>query len=740
MHQTLASLFGFSGFRPHQEAVIRAILDGRDTFTLMPTGGGKSLCYQLPARMLDGVCLVVSPLISLMKDQVDAARAVGLKAASLNSATPAQERAQTWAALRDGSLELLYVSPERLRVPGFMESLREARLAFFAIDEAHCISEWGHDFRPDYLALSDLRSSFPDVPIAAFTATATDRVAHDIVERLGLREPFRTRASFNRENLEYHVTPKEDVERQILHFVRGHADQSGIIYRTSRKAVEHTAALLARQGVQALPYHAGMADEDRIRTQDAFARDECPVIVATVAFGMGIDKSNVRYVLHGDLPKNMEGYYQETGRAGRDGAPAVCVLFYGRQDMARLLAFAEGMDDEQARAVAKHQLYAMLDFTQKDGCRRKALLAYFGEVLAEDNCGACDVCTGAVRREDATVSAQKLLSAMVRTGCRFGAGHVISVVLGKNLARLRSLGHDALPTYGVGKDRPEVYWRRVMDALYAQGLAAVRDPSFPVPVVTEAGWEVLRGERPCSIVVVAENQAARKPRSTDDYDAPSGLFADLREERRRLAQVHGVPPYVIFSDKTLLDMCRLLPDSPETMLRVSGVGKHKQESYGEHFLVILRAWRDEHPEDAARADTLAEDAPAPRSRREKDTAGTAGKPEKTPSWQETARLLENGLSLEAVAEARNLKLSTIYAHMNAMADEGVRLENRGYLSPEKLAYIRSLFRECGGWNLTPVVERSRTGEYGLISYDEAHVARVLLRQDMPDLAADTDRT
>lgn len=370
MHEALTALFGYTTFRPHQKDVIRSILQGRDVFTIMPTGGGKSLCYQLPAYLMEGVCVVISPLISLMKDQVDAARSHGLRAGTLNSTSSAQERNHLYAALRARELDLLYLSPERLGSNGFLDYLKILPLSFFAVDEAHCISQWGHDFRPDYLALSALVESFPDIPVAAFTATATPRVAEDIVNRLGLRNPYRVCASFNRPNLFYQVTSKDDINEQLLIFLKDHPDESGIIYRTTRKGVDETTAFLQKKKLHVKAYHAGLPDAERARTQEEFRQDICPVIVATVAFGMGIDKPNVRFVIHADLPKNMEGYYQETGRAGRDGDPARCVLFFAQRDIAQLLYFAHQLEDEEQKRLAEKQVYTMMDFTQQNTCRR----------------------------------------------------------------------------------------------------------------------------------------------------------------------------------------------------------------------------------------------------------------------------------------------------------------------------------------------------------------------------------
>lgn len=744
IYERLSALFGYREFRPFQEEVIQATLAGRDSFTVMPTGGGKSLCYQLPASLLPGACVVVSPLISLMKDQVDAAWAAGLRAAAYNSAGSAGDRQYATEALRAGELDLLYLSPERLQVPDFLGWLKRQKLSFFAIDEAHCISEWGHDFRPDYLALAGLKEEFPGVPLAAFTATATRRVESDIVERLHLAAPLLTRASFNRPNLFYQISPKLDLEAQLLDFLKERQGEAGIIYRTTRKNVEATVAFLQGKGILARAYHAGLPDAERAAVQDAFRNDECPLIVATVAFGMGIDKSNVRFVVHADLPKNLESYYQETGRAGRDGEPAHCALFYGRADIAQLMRFAESLPEEESREIARHQLYRLLDFTQREGCRRRPLLGYFGEEFTEENCGACDVCAGTVEREDATVPAQKLLSAMARTGGRFGARHLIHIVMGKADKRIQSLGHDQLPTFGVGSDREEGYWHRVMDAILAQGLAALPEGSFPTPALTERGWEVLRGQRQCSMVKTAEKAAKKSKaarRLAGVLDGPRlELFELLRARRAELAREAQVPPYVVFSDRSLREMAELLPQTPSQLMQVSGVGQHKRDIYGAPFLAVIESWLDAHPEiapDPAKFPPLEEERPAA-----KPTAQPADKPASKPSgrgetWRETGRLLDDHLSIEEVAEARGIKATTVLIHMENLAKEGKAFPPEAFMHPERLAYIRSLFERCGSWQLGPAVLLSREeaneeqSAKSAVDFEEARLARLLLRGSLP---------
>ena len=565
LHGALARVFGYTAFRPHQIEIVKGILGGHDSLSIMPTGGGKSLCFQLPSHLMDGVCVVISPLISLMKDQVDAACANGLRAAALNSSlSPGGHRAVR-EALASGELDLLYISPERLSAPGFWDALASWPVSFFAVDEAHCISQWGHDFRPDYLALSGLVERFPQCPVAAFTATATPEVERDILSRLGLREPRLIRASFDRPNLFYHVLPKEEPHAQLLSFLGGHEGESGIVYRSTRRKVEETAAFLQKKGVKAEAYHAGLPDAERMRVQEAFRRDECPVVVATVAFGMGIDKPDVRFVAHLDLPKNVEGYYQETGRAGRDGDPAHCLLLYSAADMAQLLYFARQTEDEEQRSIAEKHAYAMLEYAERNLCRRKALLSYFGEDFEEPNCGGCDVCTGEIQEEDYTIEAQKALSAMVRSGCRFGRVLIMDILMGADNRRIRETGFQHLPTYGVGKDRTRRFWKYLIDALTRQGLAAIEGEEYPYLRVTETGWETLRGA-PFRALRIVETRARRNRAERDgasqDMDVDDTLFQLLRAERRRLAEAAQVPPYVVFHDRALREMAAGKPGQP----------------------------------------------------------------------------------------------------------------------------------------------------------------------------------
>lgn len=610
----LNRLFGYSSFRKGQLEIIRATMGGRDVFGVMPTGGGKSLCYQLPSHMMSGTCLVISPLIALMKDQVDSANATGLAAACINSSLQENERTTAYRRLLSGDLDLLYVSPERFALGSFLSTLQQAPVNSIAIDEAHCISEWGHNFRPDYLTLSRIPEVFPELSIAAFTATATPRVQQDIVDRLGLRSPLLVRASFNRPNLFYEVQPKHDTSRQMLAFLRGRPNQQGIVYRTTRDSVEKTAVFLQDHGIRALPYHAGLDDSTRHKHQELFNKDETDVIVATIAFGMGIDKSNVRFVVHGDLPKNMESYYQETGRAGRDGAPAHCLLLFGRSDIPRIRHFIDQVTDQQEHLRLRGALDAIVEYAQSPVCRRRAILSYFGETFAQDSCGACDNCTADREEIDVTRHAQMLLSAIMRTGQRFGMSHVIDVVRGADTQKIRSFGHERLPTWGAGKDQSKAYWRNLTDELIRRGFAQMTNEQYPRLRLHQPAESVLKGDT--GVTIVRRKTTTReKPAASDMSQA---LFDYLRQLRKHLAAQRGVPPYIVFTDRTLWDLVRRKPSTRSDLISINGIGEAKRDSYGE---VVLKAIKEFRGNDSS--------APVPRSagpRRSRIHPANAGKP------------------------------------------------------------------------------------------------------------------
>ena len=695
MHDALHRIFGFREFRPNQEAIVSSIMAGRDAFAVMPTGGGKSLCYQLPAHMLEGLCVVISPLISLMKDQVDAAKANGLDAEFLNSSLAARDRSRVYQALDNHQLDLLYVSPERFAMPDFIATLKQAKVSFFAIDEAHCISEWGHDFRPDYLSLSNIVKHFPKATVAAFTATATHKVSDDIVNKLGLRDPHLTRASFDRPNLYYQVMPKESLDLQLLQFLHEHKGESGIIYRTTRKSVESTAEFLQEQGIQALAYHAGLSPVQRKKNQDQFNRDEVQVVVATIAFGMGIDKSNVRFVLHGDLPKNMEGYYQETGRAGRDGEPAHCRLFFNRSDMVRIRYFIDQTEDPSERKIAEQQLFQMVSFAEANACRRKSILGYFGETYEKENCKTCDVCMGEVECVDATVPAQKIMSAIYRSGQKFGAVHIADIVVGANTQKIRQMGHDQLKTYGAGKDEDKKYWRRVIDDLLAQDCIRQNAEQHSALELTSKGQQVLLGKKPFEVIRKKDVKKAAAVGLTGDYSQK--LFAQLRAERQRLAQDEGVPPFVIFSDRTLREMALYFPDTPEQMSGISGVGEAKLEKYGDTFMTIIEMFKHMHPEEADKRSVL--QVPLKIKKKKKKTGQ---------SIKETLEMAKQGLSMVAIAELRDLSEGTISQHIETLLEEGKggELDVDRLIEPDQRILCEELFNRLSGASMRSIIEAS----------------------------------
>ena len=596
MNQTpkeiLQAVFGYSDFRPHQQEIIEGIVSQRDAFILMPTGGGKSLCYQLPALCLHGTVIVVSPLISLMKDQVDALQANGVAAACYNSSLNEKTSRALLAQFHAGELDLLYVAPERLMSAGFLARLDDIDISLFAVDEAHCVSQWGHDFRPEYVQLGQLRQRFPDIPMAAFTATADPQTRGDIIQRLQLQNPDIHVTGFDRPNIRYGALEKAKPFDQLTTFLAGHQGDAGIVYALSRKRVEDVAGKLQAAGFRALPYHAGLPAAQRQAAHEQFMRDEIDVVVATVAFGMGIDKPDVRFVVHYDLPRNIEGYYQETGRAGRDGLPADTLLLFGAQDMVLARRMVEGNENEQQRRIESHKLNSMVAFAESLTCRRRVLLNYFGEELG-DACGNCDICSDPPECYDATVDAQKALSCVYRVGQRFGMRHVVDVLRGADNERVRSLRHNELSTYGIGNDHTDAEWTSLFRQLIHRGYLVQDIASYSILKLTPEARPLLKGEAKLELARPRIRERGKKKRKllAPVEGRDEILFELLRELRKDLAREEGIAPYMVFGDAALTQMAILLPSNRDEFLDINGVGASKLEKYGEVFLKEISGYR-----------------------------------------------------------------------------------------------------------------------------------------------------
>jgi ATP-dependent DNA helicase RecQ len=696
-HPALAALlkqtFGYDTFRPLQIEIMEAALAGRDTVAVLPTGAGKSLCYQLPALAREGLTLVVSPLIALMKDQVDSLTASGVAATFLNSTLPPDEASKRRAGLARGGYKLLYAAPERVMLDEFIGELKRWNVTSVAVDEAHCISEWGHDFRPDYRLLAQLRDHLPGVPVMALTATATEQVRGDIIRQLRLQEPSVFLASFNRPNLTYTVVPKDQAARQVSEFAVQRPDQSGIVYVQSRRSAENMAATLVAARVSAVAYHAGLPAEDRAANQEAFIRDEARVVCATIAFGMGINKPDVRYVVHADLPKNVEGYYQETGRAGRDGLPSECVLLYSRGDLVRNLRFLADMTDPQAAEIASRQMHQMAEFAEQPDCRRVALLDYFGESWPGDNCGGCDTCLQPQEPWDATLPAQKLLSCIfrIRQKSHFSTGlnHVVEVLAGANTEKIRRWGHHELSTYGIGRDTPREQWSALGRQLVRLGHVIASTDSFQTLSLSPKGLSLLRdrGTLMLTRAPFVQPVSTRSPRLPKAGTIPcdEGLFSELRALRKRLADDRGIPPYVIFGDVSLRHMCRRYPRNDRAFLAVPGVGAQKLADYGALFLEAIAGWVATHePQDFAEEDPS---PPRPETGRNGGLSVTV---------RETLRLHRQGHVPQAIAERRNLAISTVHNHLAQAIEVGEwAADPREFYTVEEEAELRTAAAEHG---------------------------------------------
>ncbi|EGQ9769984.1 ATP-dependent DNA helicase RecQ [Vibrio alginolyticus] len=587
--RVLEDVFGYQEFRDGQQLVIDAAIEGRDSLVILPTGGGKSLCYQIPALVRSGITLVISPLISLMKDQVDQLKANGVAAECINSTMPREELLSVYNRMHTGHLKLVYVSPERVLMRDFIERLENLPLSMIAVDEAHCISQWGHDFRPEYAALGQLKQQFSHVPFMALTATADDATRRDILERLQLNNPEVYLGSFDRPNIRYNLVEKHKPVSQIVRYLETQKGNCGIIYCGSRKKVEMVTEKLCNNHIRAAGYHAGMDADERAYVQEAFQRDDIQIVVATVAFGMGINKPNVRFVVHFDIPRNIESYYQETGRAGRDGLPAEAMMLYDPADISWLRRMLDEKDDGPQKQVETHKLNAMSAFAEAQTCRRQVLLNYFGE-YREKPCGNCDICLDPPKHFDATEEARKALSCVYRVNQSFGMGYVVEVLRGMQNIRVRENGHDKISTYAIGRDHSHDYWVSIFRQLIHKGLLFQNITRNSTLQLTEEARPLLRGDVTLELAVPRLDTAARAAKSekltSKNYDKK--LFAKLRKLRKSIADEDGLPPYVVFSDATLIDMAEILPTSYGEMLAVSGVGQRKLEKYADPFLDLIQ--------------------------------------------------------------------------------------------------------------------------------------------------------
>ncbi len=706
---TLKRYWGYTSFRPLQEEIILEVLEGRDVFALLPTGGGKSMCFQLPALVGNGLTVVVSPLIALMKDQVDALKSIGVFATFLNSSLDAAEGRARLRGLYNREYRLLYVAPERLLLPGFLDEAQKWGIQLIAIDEAHCISEWGHDFRPEYRKIAQLRSSFPEVPMMALTATATGRVRGDIIRLLGLRDPRTFVASFNRPNLSYRVVPKRSAYAQVLDYVRSRSRDSGIVYCQSRKATESVAENLQRDGISARAYHAGLSAEDRSRNQELFLRDEVRVVCATIAFGMGINKPNVRFVIHHDVPKNLESYYQETGRAGRDGLPGECLLLYSGADAARLQVFISQKADPAEQATARAQLRQMMDYAETASCRRASLLDYFGEEFPATNCGACDNCLNPRVSQDATVQVQKFLSCVFRvqerSGFPVGMNHLVEVLMGADTEKIRRWGHETLSTYGIGRETGKAEWTELGRELIRRGLLEQTTDRFPVIQMTSEGRAFLQQRKTLAWAKPLKNSSLESGgRRSGDLECDEVLFERLRLRRKRLADEAGVPSFIVFADTALRWMARQYPRTAAEFLQIPGVGENKLRLYGDALLEEIAI----HLTDQRRRSF---DEPTEGSRT--PVAPGDGLNETS---RESLRRFRSGQSIAEVARDRGLSEGTIAGHLVKAVESGESIDLERVLSSAEQEEIATAYGRHG-WDNVGGIRDTLKGRftYGVLS-------------------------
>lgn len=710
--QILKEIFGYDSFRSLQYEIIENILNKNDCLVVMPTGGGKSLCYQIPALLFDGLTIVISPLISLMKDQVEQLRQLGVEAALLNSSLSSDVYNFNYQNVANKKAKLLYLAPESLQKEEIIYLLKNISVDCITIDEAHCISEWGHDFRKDYRQLGNFKLTFPNAVCIGLTATATPRVQEDIMKNLNMKQPKKFIASFNRENLYLQVVPKRSPSKQVIDFLDQHKNQSGIIYCFSRKQVDNLYEELSELGYSTKPYHAGLSDEERNTNQDLFTKDEVQIIVATIAFGMGINKSNVRFVIHHDLPKNLESYYQEIGRSGRDGVRADCLLLFSYADISKINYFIDQKEDERERQSAKTHLEAMIKYSETEICRRNPLINYFGESYNESYCGMCDNCLedeSENQNVDATIFAQKFLSAIKRTGEVFGLNYIADVLLGNETDRILSNNHHKLSVFGIGKELKKKQWQMLAHQLIRKGII-LRDTEFGSLKLSPSSNEVLfNNQKVFALVKEPEIKARKILRSEESYDAE--LFELLRKKRKEIADERGVPPYVVFADSVLIQMAKNYPQNEGDLLRISGIGIRKLENFGGTFLYLIKNYvqknnlslKNERNHRRAKSILLNE-----------------------PRYRTVGKEFQDGKSIEELADGYNVQEQTIVNHIARFVAEGNKVNTDGLFSrisvePAKQKIIFEDFEENGTLSLKNIFEKFN----GEISYNELHLLRLV---------------